>query len=109
MIWIDSHFIPGSVGAVVSAVLFGTALFVTLAGISFDIYLQVKGCCSLFPDACVYQQRLTDARKEIDTNTKIIDTNYVKGELTMTSSFKHFTNSWKKNCNNTLLFAYIVL
>jgi len=57
----------------ISAILFGAALFASIANIAFDITLQVKGCCLLYPDACEYQDQFDAAKLTLDTTSGNID------------------------------------
>jgi len=66
----------GSIGAV----LFGAALFVSLANIGFDIYLMIEGCCGLYPDACEYQEKFNTTRGNIETTSNLIDQKWLESK-----------------------------
>jgi len=55
----------------VLAILFAISIFATLANLAFDLYLQIKGCCGIFPVACTYRDEFNvikdDLKKRADT------------------------------------------
>lgn len=72
------HFHCISLGGL-AAVLLGTAIFVSLANIAFDVYLQIEGCCGLYKDACTYMENFKTSQKNIETAQKETDATWVLG------------------------------
>lgn len=68
----------------ITAILFGVALFASIANIAFDIYLQVEGCCSLYSDACTYQDKFDDAKESLDNTSAKIDTKWAFAQNLLT-------------------------
>lgn len=64
-----------------AAVLLGFAIFVSLSNIAFDVYLKIKGCCGLFPDACTYKDLFRNTESYIQKTQKETDAIWVKGNI----------------------------
>jgi len=68
----------------ISAVLFGAALFASIANIAFDIALQIEGCCSLYSSACEYQDRFDADKRTITTTSGNIDRKWALAQNLLT-------------------------
>lgn len=60
----------------VLAVLFAISVFATLANIGFDIYLKVKKCCGLYPDACKYERKFVALKDELKRRASEMNDHY---------------------------------
>ena len=61
---------------IVGAVLMGISIFLMLANIAFDIYLQIEGCCGLFPVACDYAEEFEEITDDLKMRADRMNTEY---------------------------------
>lgn len=78
------------------AILFGTALFVSIANIAFDVYLQIEGCCGLYPNACTYIDKFKQSQANIESLSTATDAVWANAEA------KHTWVSYTNDKNSEL-------
>ncbi|XP_031552202.1 uncharacterized protein LOC116289424 [Actinia tenebrosa] len=61
-------------------VLLAVTLGVSAAGVGFEIYNKVKGCCGTFPDACKYAREIEAFRKTLDNKTNEVDKLFLRAK-----------------------------
>jgi len=66
-----------------------TALWATMwtiygANLGLTVYLHIEGCCGLFADACVYEEKFQDAKDAIDVISTNIDNKWAEAENMLT-------------------------
>lgn len=69
-------FLSGLVGTI----LFAISIFAMVANLAFDIYLQVKGCCGIYPSACTYRDEFIAIRDNLRDRADWMNTNYTLSE-----------------------------
>ena len=73
--WLNINMVVYSLG-IVGAVLMGISIFLMLANIAFDIYLQIEGCCGLFPVACDYAKEFEEITDDLKIRADRMNTEY---------------------------------
>jgi len=79
-----------------AAVLMGTALIVSAGNIIFDVWLQIKGCCSLYPDTCTYYDKFKASQANLERLSDGTNAVWLQAEN------KYTWVSYSNNKNNEL-------
>jgi len=79
-----------------AAVLMGTALLVSAGNIVFDVWLQIKGCCSLYPDACTYYDKFKASQANLETLSEETNAVWLQAEK------KYTWVTYSNNKNNEI-------
>jgi hypothetical protein len=62
-------------------ILLAVTLSVSAAGVGFEIFNKVEGCCGTYPSACTYAREIEAFRKKVDNKTEVVDKLFLKGKI----------------------------